>query len=49
VLLDDTGLVAEAYQIVGVPTLILIDQNGALISRQYQAIEGLLEKLYKNS
>jgi peroxiredoxin len=49
VLLDETGLVAEAYQIVGVPTLILIDQNGALISRQYQAIEGLLEKLYKNS
>ena len=49
VLLDETGLVAEAYRIVGVPTLILIDQSGALISRQYQAIEGLLEKLYKNS
>jgi len=49
VLLDETGLVAEAYQIVGVPTMILIDQNGALISRQYQLIEGLLEKLYKNS
>jgi len=49
VLLDETGLVAEAYQIVGVPTLILIDQNGALVSRQYQAIEGLLEKLFKDS
>jgi peroxiredoxin len=48
VLLDETGLVAEAYQIVGVPTMILIDQNGALISRQYQAIEGLLEKLFRN-
>ena len=49
VLLDETGLVAEAYQIVGVPTLILIDQNGALISRQYQAIDGLLKTLFKNS
>ena len=49
VLLDETGLVAEAYQIVGVPTLILIDQNGALISRQYQAIDGLLKTLFKDS
>lgn len=49
VLLDDKGLVAQAYQIVGVPTMILLDQNGALISRQYQAIEGLLEKLFRNS
>jgi peroxiredoxin len=49
VLLDDKGLVAQAYQIVGVPTMILLDQNGALISRQYQAIEGLLEKLFRDS
>ena len=49
VLLDETGLVAEAYQIVGVPTLILIDQDGALISRQYQAIDGLLKTLFKDS
>jgi peroxiredoxin len=49
VLLDETGLVAEAYQIVGVPTLILIDQNGALISRQYQAIDGLLKTLFRVS
>ena len=49
VLLDDKGLVAKAYQIVGVPTMILLDQNGALISRQYQAIEGLLEKLFRDS
>ena len=48
VLLDEPGLVAEAYQIVGVPTLILIDQNGALISRQYQAIDGLLKTLFKD-
>jgi peroxiredoxin len=49
VLLDDKGLVAQAYQIVGVPTMILLDRNGALISRQYQAIEGLLEKLFRDS
>jgi peroxiredoxin len=46
VLLDDQGLVSQAYQVVGVPTLVLIDKNGDLISRQYQAIEGLLEKLF---
>lgn len=49
VLLDETGLVAEAYQIVGVPTLVLIDRDGALISRQYQAIDGLLKTLFKDS
>jgi peroxiredoxin len=49
VLLDDKGLVATAYQIVGVPTMVLLDQNGTLISRQYQAIEGLLEKLFRDS
>jgi len=49
VLLDDKGLVAKAYQIVGVPTMVLLDQNGVLISRQYQAIEGLLEKLFRDS
>ena len=49
VLLDEKGLVAEAYQIVGVPTLVLIDQDGALISRQYRAIDGLLKTLFKDS
>jgi hypothetical protein len=29
--------------------MILLDQNGALISRQYQAIDGLLEKLFRDS
>lgn len=46
-LLDEKGLVAEAYQIVGVPTMLLIDQDGALVSRQYQAIDGLLKTLFK--
>lgn len=48
VLLDDKGLVAEAYQIVGVPAMILIDPNGVMMSRQYHAIEGMLEKLFRH-
>jgi peroxiredoxin len=49
VLLDDQGLVARAYQVVGVPAMVLIDANGAVISRQYPVIEGLLEKLFRDS
>jgi peroxiredoxin len=49
VLLDEKGLVAEAYQIFGVPTMILIDQNGVIVSRQYQAIEGLLKALFREA
>jgi peroxiredoxin len=49
VLLDDTGRVAEAYRIVGVPTLILIDKEGRILSRQYQAIDGLLSGLLAGS
>lgn len=45
VLLDEKGLVAEAYEVVGVPTMILIDRKGALVSRQYRAIDGLLESV----
>jgi len=48
-LLDEEGLVAEAYRIVGVPTMILIDQNSNLVSRQYPAIDGLLESVLKGS
>ena len=49
VLLDEKGLVAEAYQINGVPTMILIDQNRNLVSRQYLVIDGLLESVVKGS
>jgi peroxiredoxin len=46
VLLDEKGLVAEAYQIVGVPTMVLVDRDGAIVSRQYQDIDGLLKTLF---
>jgi len=49
VLLDETGLVAEAYGIVGVPTMILIDQNGALVSRHYNEIDDRLNTLLKGA
>jgi peroxiredoxin len=49
VLLDETGRVAEAYGIVGVPTMILIDRQGKVLSRQYQAIDGLLTSLMAGS
>ena len=49
VLLDETGRVAEAYSIVGVPTMILIDQEGHIRSRQYQAIDDPLKTLFAGS
>ena len=48
-LLDETGRVAEAYRIVGVPSMILIDREGRILSRQYQAIDGLLSGLLSGS
>ncbi len=49
VLLDETGRVAEAYRVVGVPTMILIDRDGRILSRQSQAIDGLLSGLLAGS
>lgn len=49
VLLDETGRVAEAYRIAGVPALILVDREGRILSRQYQAIDGLLSGLFAGS
>lgn len=49
VLLDEHGLVAKSYQIVGVPTLILIDAEGNIISRNYQEITGLLGRIFKGA
>jgi peroxiredoxin len=49
VLLDETGRVSEAYRIVGVPTMILIDREGRILSRQYPAIDGLLSTLFAGS
>lgn len=49
VLLDETGRVAEAYRIMGVPSMILIDREGRILSREYQAIDGLLSGLFSGA
>ncbi|MDI9569239.1 MAG: TlpA disulfide reductase family protein [Pseudomonadota bacterium] len=45
VLLDETGAVAAAYRIVGVPTMVLID-NGSIVTRNYRQVDGALRKLF---
>ena len=45
VLLDETGDVAGTYGIVGIPAMVLIDKDGKILSRQYLAIDILLETL----
>jgi peroxiredoxin len=47
VLLDETGHVAGAYDIVGIPTMVLISRDGKILSRQYFAIETILETLFE--
>lgn len=46
ILLDLKGEVANAYRIVGVPTMILIDKYGKILSRNYMSIDSVLETLY---
>jgi len=47
VLLDETGDVAGTYDIVGVPTMVLISKDGKILSMQYFAIDTFLEKLFE--
>lgn len=47
VLLDETGKVAGAYDIVGIPTMVLINKDGKILSRQYFAIDTILETLFE--
>lgn len=46
VLLDEKGNVAETYKIVGIPSMVLIDKEGKVLSRQYLAMDRLLENLF---
>lgn len=43
ILLDERGDVAGSYGIVGVPAMVLIDRDGNVLSREYMAIDMLLE------
>lgn len=44
-LLDEKGDVAGTYGIVGIPAMILVNKDGMILSRQYSAIDTLLETL----
>ncbi len=45
VLLDETGSVAAAYGVMGVPAMFLI-KNGVIVTRQYRQVDGVLERLF---
>lgn len=47
VLLDEKEEVSRAFGIVGVPAMVLIDKDGHELSRQYMAIDMLLETLFR--
>jgi peroxiredoxin len=46
-LLDEKGRVAGAYDITGVPTMVLINRDGRVLTRKYFAIDTVLETLLK--
>jgi len=43
ILLDERGDVAGSFGIVGVPAMVLIDRDGNILSREYMAMDMLLE------
>ena len=47
VLLDEDGDVSGIYDIRGVPSMVLVDQNGNILCRQCRKIETLLETILK--
>jgi peroxiredoxin len=46
VVLDEKGDTYGSYGIVGVPTMVLIDKDGNILSRQYMAIDAILKTLF---
>jgi peroxiredoxin len=45
-LLDENGDVAGAYEVRGIPAMVLIGKDGTILSRQYGAVDTLLETLF---
>lgn len=45
VLLDEKATVATAYDVKGVPSLILVDKEGTIVCRQCRSLDMLLETL----
>jgi len=46
-LLDEDGMVSSVYNIPGVPTLILVDENGMILCRQCRTVDTLLKSMMK--
>lgn len=44
-LLDEKGRAAGAYGIVGIPTMVLINKDGRILTRKYFAIDTVLQTL----
>jgi peroxiredoxin len=47
--LDKDALVANAYEIRGVPSMILLGKDGRIISREYEQIDGMLAQLFSTN
>ena len=47
VLLDEDGRVAEAYEIRGVPSLVLMDGKGRMVCHQCRSVESYLKILFE--
>src|SRR3989339_548044 len=45
VLLDESGIVSGAYEIRGVPSLVLVDQKGIILCHQCSPIEPFLDAI----
>ncbi len=45
VLIDEKAEAATAYEVRGVPSLILIDKDGTIICRQCTSVDAMLGKL----
>jgi len=46
VILDENADVSGAFGIVGVPSMFLISKDGGILSRQYTAIDVILETIF---
>jgi peroxiredoxin len=44
-LLDEKGRVAGAYDITGIPAMVLINRDGRVLTRKYFAVDTVLETL----
>jgi peroxiredoxin len=48
VLLDESGKVAETYEIRGVPTMVLIDGKGKILCYQCRSVDASLKSIFGN-